>query len=555
MSRQCKNSPDTFCYICGQFSPQTQRCQVTSFVERCYKIYFGYRMELDRPWVPHIVCKPCVEHLRRWSVGQSKCMPFGTPMEWREPSNHIEDCYFCMINVNGFTKKTRSMIPYPNPPSVSLPLPHSSDIPIPDRPPHSETTSSSSTSQSFPEKDDVDYGDDDDTPKLLTQVDLDDLVRDLYLSKDAAQLLGSRLSEKKLLAPETTYAWYRNREQEFKKFFTMENFLVYCNDVRGLITTMSCTYDPNEWRLFIDSSKRSLKAVLLHNGNELASLPLAHSVHLKETYDDMKHLLNAIRYEDHKWLVCGDLKMVAILLGLQGGYTKYPCFLCLWDSRADDRHFKKKKWPERTEITPGNQNVKSLPLVESDRVLLPPLHIKLGLMKQFIKALDDNSRAYQYLVKKFPQMSDAKMKAGVLIGPQIRQLLEDASFSSAMTRVEKAAWTSFQAVVKGFLGNNKDPMYRSQVQKLIMNYQKLGCRMSLKLHFLHSHIDYFPENLGAYSEEQGERFHQDISEMESRYQGLWNVNMMADYCWCLQRHESLDHKRKSRKRSFLRSVK
>ncbi len=176
-------------------------------------------------------------------------------------------------------------------------------------------------------------------------------------------------------------------------------------------------------------------------------------------------------------------------------------------------------------------------------------------MKQFIKALDDNSRAYQYLVKKFPRMSDAKMKAGVLIGPQIRQLLDDASFSSAMTRVEKAAWTSFQAVVKGFLGNNKDPMYRSQVQKLSKNYQKLGCRMSLKLHFLNSHIDYFPENLGAYSEEQGERFQQDISEMESRYQGLWNVNMMADYCWCLQRHDSLDHKRKSRKRSFLQSVK
>jgi hypothetical protein len=237
-----------------------------------------------------------------------------------------------MINVSGFTKKTRSMIPYPNPPSVSLPIPHSSDIPIPDRPvipPHSETISSSSRSKSVSEENDVDFGDDDNTPKLLTQVDLDDLVRDLYLSKDAAQLLGSRLSEKKLLAHETTYAWYRNREQEFKKFFTMENFLVYCNDVRGLITKMGYTYDPNEWRLFIDSSKRSLKAVLLHNGNELASLPLAHSVHLKETYDDMKHLLNAIKYNDHKWLVCGDLKMVAILLGLQGGYTKYPCFLCL----------------------------------------------------------------------------------------------------------------------------------------------------------------------------------------------------------------------------------
>ena len=42
----------------------------------------------------------------------------------------------------------------------------------------------------------------------------------------------------------------------------------------------------------------------------------------------------------------------------------------------------------------------------------------------------------------------------------------------------------------------------------------MGCSMSLKLQFLHSHLDYFPQNLGDYSEEQGERFHQDISEME-----------------------------------------
>ncbi|GFX39838.1 tigger transposable element-derived protein 1 [Trichonephila clavipes] len=52
--------------------------------------------------------------------------------------------------------------------------------------------------------------------------------------------------------------------------------------------------------------------------------------------------------------------------------------------------------------------------------------------------------------------------------------------------------------------------------------------MSVKVHFLHSHLDYFPENLGDVSEEQGERFHQDIKEMERRYQGRWNVNMMAD---------------------------
>jgi hypothetical protein len=42
-------------------------------------------------------------------------------------------------------------------------------------------------------------------------------------------------------------------------------------------------------------------------------------------------------------------------------------------------------------------------------------------------------------------------------------------------------------------------------------------------------------NLGAVSDEHGERFHQDISNMEKRYQGKWSLSMLADYCCTLKR--------------------
>ena len=72
------------------------------------------------------------------------------------------------------------------------------------------------------------------------------------------------------------------------------------------------------------------------------------------------------------------------------------------------------------------------------------------------------------------------------------------------------------------------------------------------MHFLQSHLDYFPENCGNYSEEQGERFHQDIKMMETRYQGCWDINMLADYCWCLKCDEPITlHKRKASQTSFL----
>ena len=79
--------------------------------------------------------------------------------------------------------------------------------------------------------------------------------------------------------------------------------------------------------------------------------------------------------------------------------------------------------------------------------------------------------------------------------------------------------------------------------------------MSTKMHFLNSHLDYFPKNCGDYSEEQGERFHRDIRMMEERYQGRWDINMLADYCWCLKRDipilQKQQHKRKALKRSFI----
>lgn len=107
---------------------------------------------------------------------------------------------------------------------------------------------------------------------------------------------------------------------------------------------------PEELRLFIDSSKISLKAVLLHNGNKYPSVPLAQAAKMKENYGNMKVLLENIKYSQYSWNICADLKVVAMLTGLQGGYTKFCCFLCEWDSRAIDKHYVVKKLATKSEF-------------------------------------------------------------------------------------------------------------------------------------------------------------------------------------------------------------
>ena len=84
--------------------------------------------------------------------------------------------------------------------------------------------------------------------------------------------------------------------------------LCYCTDIQGLFQEISIAYSASDWRLFIDSSKRRLKAVLLHNGNVYPSIPIARSVQMKEDRESVKILLELIQHNDHNWDVCGDFK-------------------------------------------------------------------------------------------------------------------------------------------------------------------------------------------------------------------------------------------------------
>ena len=89
-------------------------------------------------------------------------------------------------------------------------------------------------------------------PKIYAQAQLNALSTDLHLSKESAQLLGSRLCEHNLPAPKTTFHWYLNQDEEFGKYFTWDeqHSLVFCNDVGGLVKALGIQYVATERRLF-----------------------------------------------------------------------------------------------------------------------------------------------------------------------------------------------------------------------------------------------------------------------------------------------------------------
>lgn len=130
-----------------------------------------------------------------------------------------------------------------------------------------------------------------------------------------------------------------------------------------------------------------------------------------------------------------------------------------------------KCWTSHFWLSLGRKNITWETLVDPWKVMVPPLHDKLGFNKQFVRHLNKESAAFKYLQDFSPKLSEAKKK-------------------QKLNRMEKAAWISFAAVIQGFLGNHKSENYVALIKTLVRNYDTMGWRIlksiSLMLIFIKS---------------------------------------------------------------------
>jgi len=130
-------------------------------------------------------------------------------MVWRVPSNHSTDCYFCMVPPikNGTSMKKKSTLVYPNIPSAIRSVPHGDGLPVPELPDsfvmYSEDEDSVSSNSEEQQPSASRYAEylpsTHSSNQKITEGELSDLVRDLKLPKNKAELLASRLQQWNLL--------------------------------------------------------------------------------------------------------------------------------------------------------------------------------------------------------------------------------------------------------------------------------------------------------------------------------------------------------------------
>lgn len=414
----CEHKINEFCYMCGKFTIPSLRTNITARCEWVYEFCFGMTIRKNVSWAPNSICKVCRNASYGWFL-EKRDIPFKSPVIWNDPGQHDPaNCYVCCNDVNGVNRNKKNSFAYTSVPSAILPVPFEEGDIKPKKPsPTIDSLIMPSTSRGTQvDVDDVSYqpSQQSENVKKLPQNALNKVVRKLNLSQKQAELLARELKSAKVLDPRVKVTGYRFREEPFIKYFvpSENNTYAFCHNIFGLMSARNVEYVADEWRLFIDSSKSGLKGVLLFHDNSLKPVPVFYAVGMKETYASMRFIFEKIHYDDHKWRISGDLKVIALVTGMQSGYTKYCCFLCLWDSRYKENQYSRKIWPDRTSRRAGSQNIAEISLVSIEKILLPPLHIKLGIVKNFVKALDREGPAFQYLKTKFPRLSEAKLKEG-----------------------------------------------------------------------------------------------------------------------------------------------
>lgn len=191
-------------------------------------------------------------------------------------------------------------------------------------------------------------------------------------------------------------------------------------------------------------------------------------------------------------------------------------------------------------------------LIPLDHVLLPNLHMKLGIFTKLMQGIVPNSQAFQYLVNFFDgELTPAKIQQGICNGPQIRKLLNDTEFPSYLTVEQKTAWEAFKNVVHYVLYQTEPiplPTRKMYVKTFCDSVNALKVNgMNFKLHLLDRHLDKMVDIPKDYSDEQGELFHQVIDRSLRQYQPGYLFNMFSDQWWRLMKEDDdlLEHKRRS----------
>lgn len=202
-----------------------------------------------------------------WCTGENRAIKFKIPQIWEEPTDHLNNCFFCMVGPSKcLAGKNVPAIRYTDllsciSPNATLPWTLC-------------THSSKERATVFRREEQFRIG-----------------LHHSSLQKCSWGEKPILPQPKRPQCPDgRSWSHVETQTVEFSSFFTHQDGFCFCYNVTHLFKAIGIACNPSKWYLFIDSSFKSLKAMLLHNRHIYLSLHSTHSVQLKEEYSSVKIL-------------------------------------------------------------------------------------------------------------------------------------------------------------------------------------------------------------------------------------------------------------------------
>lgn len=184
---------------------------------------------------------------------------------------------------------------------------------------------------------------------------------------------------------------YRNNGTQLANCSSMKGDASYWNNVEKWMRAPGYERNPQDWQLWIYSSKLSLNAVI-HSGNDSLSTLLV------TLYTWKRLLLNCIQCDKYSWNICACLKATAHPCGVPLGCIKSRCFLMWRDSEKKSGYYAVREWPYRKQLLPAQKNTANDSLVDPKKIFPPQFHLKFKLMKTHVKAMNWNGESFRCLL-------------------------------------------------------------------------------------------------------------------------------------------------------------
>lgn len=397
-------------------------------------------------------------------------------------------------------------------------------------------------------------------PIKMNHKDFGDMCINMDLSISKIKTCFQTLNKLHQLDSSVKLDVFINGHKKYAQFFQTATFVdkfnnvkeyTYCTNSDGLLAAMNLPRGTKSWRVWMDNARitqqnckqNSFKVALLHVGNKHPPVTLLYSNDIGETYEETAEVLRVINYNKYQWPICVDLKLAALMVGRSGGRPTYPCHLCKWNSlrpKLSDFYNKSEKNVSKIMRTSyskytgtkgtskENFNIDNDALVSPDKILMPPLHIRLGMWQVLFQRLSD--KPLKYIQKKFPK----KKRSDIFNGPEILKLCRDPEFFRSLTgENEIRAFNAFNDVSTYVLSSKVHSNLTNQelVDKLFDAYKQLGCTLTYKMHLLRSHLELFPPNIDDWSDQHGERFHQQLKTLEKRFVAQPHSSLLQRWCF------------------------